>query len=251
MRASLTLVIFSLLAASALSAFAAPATAASPKEEPAVVEEVAGSQFPHLVLKPRAVERLGIQTTVARSSLVTRKRIVAARILDREHRLAVRDGAGSAIGDPVSNLLRVLPIWDAAAISPELPARIVPVSKRDAFEPQPAKYLLAPGKAEEGALYYEVGDAGKVLKPGQRVLVELSYRPVRRTAVAFGAVFYDASGGTWIYEAVAPFTYVRHAVTIGYVEDNMAFLDEGLPDGTDVVTQGAPLLAGIETKVGH
>ena len=84
-----------------------------------MVEEVAGSKYPHIVVQQRAVERLGIETTVVRSPLVTRKRTVAARVLSREARQALRDKAGAALGDPAANVLRVLPIWDAAAIAPD------------------------------------------------------------------------------------------------------------------------------------
>ena len=148
MRGNPALIIAALLTAATVPAIAI-APAASSTVEPATVTAVEGGN-PRIVVEPHAAERIGLKTAVVRATLVTRKRTVAARILDREHRLEVKNGAGAAVGDPLSNLLKVLPIWDAASISPELPARILPVTSREPFEPQPAKYLLAPGDAEQG-----------------------------------------------------------------------------------------------------
>ena len=68
-----------LLAASTVSALMSGVYAASPKVEPAKVMEIAGTSLHQLTLDPHAAERLGLKTTVVGSSVVSRKRTVAAQ----------------------------------------------------------------------------------------------------------------------------------------------------------------------------
>jgi hypothetical protein len=128
--------------------------------------------------------------------------------------------------------------------------RDIPASSRATFAPQVAEPGVPP-KADAGALYYFVKGGAALLDPKNRVLVELAYTPARRTPVPRSATFYDPNGGTWVYEMTAPLTYVRHAVRVAYYEDETAFLDDGPAEGAQVVTVGAPLLQGVEFKVGH
>ena len=242
---------------SALLAIAAAATpgplhAASPKSEPATVEAIAGSDLHRLTLQPRAAERLGIATTAMKAAMVGRKRLVAAEPVAVEAVVAAAAaGQTDASPEAVDGIwLKVLPIWDAAAISRELPARVFPASSRDTFAPQEAQPAV-PSKAVAGALYYFLKGGGALLNPKNRVLVELAYTPVRRTPVPRSATFYDANGATWVYEMTAPLTYVRHAVRVAYYENDTAFLDDGPAEGAQVVTVGAQLLQGVEFKVGH
>ena len=100
-------------------------------------------------------------------------------------------------------------------------------------------------------LYYLIKHGPDVLKPPHRVLMEISNKALRVAPMPLSALFYDAKGGTWVYEAVAPLTYVRHAIRIAYVEGEVAYLAEGPGDKTAIVTVGAPLLQGVEFKVGH
>ena len=230
-----------LFAAGALAAAIAfgAAEAASPKVEPATVEAIPGSDLRKLVLQARAVERLGIETAAIKMETVGRKRTVAAEVF-------VPDGAAAADGI----WLKVLPLWDAADISRELPASVFPASSRDSFAAQTAAPAIPP-KPEAGALYFLIKGGAVALQPKHRVLAEVSYTPARRTPVPSSATFYDAKGATWVYEMVAPMTYVRHAVRIAYVEGETAYLDQAPADNARIVTVGAPMLQGVEFKVGH
>ena len=226
--------------------------AASPKNEPATVEAIAGSDLHRLTLQARAAERLGIETTVMKATMVGRNRIVAAEPVAVAAIVAAAN-AGQSDASPAAAdgvWLKILPIWDAAAISRDLPARVFPASSRDTFAPQEAQPAIPP-KAEAGTLYYFLKGGGALLNPKNRVLIELPYKPARRTPVPRSATFYDANGGTWVYEMTAPLTYVRHAVRVAYYEDDVAFLDDGPAEGAQIVTVGAQLLQGVEFKVGH
>jgi hypothetical protein len=225
--------------------------AAAPKNEPAVVQEIPGSSLHRLILQARAAERLEIKTTAIKMVDVGRKRTVAAEVFNPYADLSENGGhTGSKSVTSDGIWFKVLPIWDAAEISRDQAARVLSASSRDTFEPQSVIPLIPP-KAKAGTLYYFLKNSSVALLPKHRVLVELSYKTARRLQIPLSAMFYDASGGTWVYEMVAPLTYVRHAVRIAYVEGDIAFLDEGPAENAHVVAVGAPLLQGIEFKVGH
>lgn len=72
----------------------------------------------------------------------------------------------------------------------------------------------------------------------------------QRTTVPYGALMYDAKGTTFVYTNPEPLVFVRHPVTVEYVEDDLAVLVAGPPRGTSVVTVGVAELQGIEFGVG-
>jgi hypothetical protein len=72
-----------------------------------------------------------------------------------------------------------------------------------------------------------------------------------RTVVPYGAVLYDAKGGTWVYVAREPLSYLRERITVDDIEDDRAVLTSGPAAGTAVVSVGAAELYGTEFGVGH
>ena len=72
-----------------------------------------------------------------------------------------------------------------------------------------------------------------------------------RKAVPYSAVLYDVHGGTWVYTSPEPLTFVRHQVSIDYIEGDLAVLSDGPPTGTKVVVVGAAELFGTEFEIGH
>ena len=76
-------------------------------------------------------------------------------------------------------------------------------------------------------------------------------RSGRRTVVPYAAVLYDAEGDTWVYASPESLRYVRHAITIDYIDGDHAVLSSGPPAGTTVVTVGALQLFGAEFEIGH
>jgi hypothetical protein len=71
-----------------------------------------------------------------------------------------------------------------------------------------------------------------------------------RTTIPFSAVLYDADGQAWAYTTAGENAFVRARITVDRVEGDTAYLREGPPPGTAVVTVGAPELYGAEYGVG-
>lgn len=70
------------------------------------------------------------------------------------------------------------------------------------------------------------------------------------SAVPYSAVIYDAQGDNWVYTSIGDLTFVRHAVSIEYIEGDRAYLTHGPEQGTQVVSVGAAELFGTEFDVG-
>ena len=67
--------------------------------------------------------------------------------------------------------------------------------------------------------------------------------------VDHAALVFDKAGKPWVFSVVGPRTYVRAAVTIKEIQDNVVILSSGPPAGTEVVTVGAIELWGTELQI--
>jgi hypothetical protein len=67
--------------------------------------------------------------------------------------------------------------------------------------------------------------------------------------VPYSAVVYEPDGSTWVYTQTEALTYQRAAITIGAIHGDEVTLDDGPPVGTQVVSQGAAELVGVETGI--
>jgi len=65
----------------------------------------------------------------------------------------------------------------------------------------------------------------------------------------YSSIIYDRDGDAWVYAVAAPLTFVRAACVIKRVNGNYAYLTDGPPAGTRVVTEGVPELYGTEIGV--
>jgi len=74
---------------------------------------------------------------------------------------------------------------------------------------------------------------------------------VTRKVVPYASVIYTADGSEWVYTSPENLTYVRHRITIAYIDGDMAVLTDGPAAGTPVVTTGAAEVYGTEFGVGH
>lgn len=88
----------------------------------------------------------------------------------------------------------------------------------------------------------------------ERLAIETT--PVQRaggqTVVLSGALMLDPDGVYWVYTNPSSLVFVPEQVTLDREDDNgLAYLVEGPPIGTDVVTLGATELYGIEHGIGH
>ena len=67
--------------------------------------------------------------------------------------------------------------------------------------------------------------------------------------VDHAALVFDKVGKPWVFSVIGPRTYLRAAVTIKEVQDNVVTLSAGPPVGTQVVTVGAIELWGAELGI--
>jgi len=69
----------------------------------------------------------------------------------------------------------------------------------------------------------------------------------QRLEAPYSALFYDASGGEWVYTSPKPQVFERAGIKIIRIEGDKMYLSQGPVAGTKVVTAGAALLFGAET----
>jgi hypothetical protein len=67
--------------------------------------------------------------------------------------------------------------------------------------------------------------------------------------IPYAAVVYGADGETWTYESPRSRTFQRATILIDRIDGGRAFLSDGPRPGTQVVTQGAPELLGVEIGI--
>ena len=70
-----------------------------------------------------------------------------------------------------------------------------------------------------------------------------------RKVTPFSSIIYDLEGDAWVYTVPEPLNFVREAIVVEYVKQDFAYLKEGPPSGTKVVTVGVPELYGTEVGV--
>lgn len=93
-----------------------------------------------------------------------------------------------------------------------------------------------------------------VLKEFAAERIDLRTAPVQeidgRLVVPSDALIVDPEGGFWVYTSPKHLEFVRHEIVIEHEEDGRAFLTEGPPPGTEIVTLGAQELWGAESGIG-
>jgi hypothetical protein len=78
-------------------------------------------------------------------------------------------------------------------------------------------------------------------------------RSGRHRVVPYPALIYDPAGASHVYTSPEPLTFLRTQVRVDRVERGRAFLADGPPVGTEVVTIGATEVYGTELEIagGH
>ncbi len=224
-----------------------PAPTPPAKSQAAHVESIEGSDLKRVMLTEDAAKRLDIQTVSVRDELVTRTRTVGGEVV-----------ASSQAGSADANVVWVrvsLNESDLNKVDKGHPALIQSLDVEDGEDADDLEAEADDGPdddAEDGALYYLVDGAQQSLKPGQRVLVELSLLDgtAQRLIIPYSAVIYGLNGEAWVYTNPEPLTFVRQPITIEYVDDDEAVLSEGPAAGTEVVTVGGAELFGVESGIG-
>lgn len=167
---------------------------------------------------------------------------------------------GSAVLVSIAN---VDPVWvrvpvyvgDVTVVHPKQPARVHGLADLAAAEARLAEPVAAPFKADPASatvdLFYELPNADRFYRPGQRVAVTLALTGTEQSLVVpYSSILYDMYGGAWVYESVAPHVYVRQRVSLHHVLGDLAVLSRGPAAGAKVVSAGAAELFGTEFGVG-
>jgi hypothetical protein len=102
----------------------------------------------------------------------------------------------------------------------------------------------------------EVNDKGQVIVETEAMeRLDIRTTSVQNAArgsqlvIPYAAVVYGADGETWTYESPRSRTFQRATILIDRIDGGKAFLSDGPRPGTQVVTQGAPELLGVEIGI--
>jgi hypothetical protein len=245
----------------------AQAPATTEKIAPSKVEPIEGSDFKRVVLTEKAAERIGVQTVPVRAEPVARVQRVGGVIV-------ASPAAGGTVAAQAADLSRVwvrvrLSASELDRVDRTQPARVLLLGTDDeedddeeeaGLEAELDDDLDEPGDTEETArtagsasLHYVVNNPaeGQSLVPGQPVFVMLTLQGsgAELKIVPFAAVLYGVNGETWVYTNPEPLVFVRAPIAVDHIKRGSAFLSDGPPTGTQVVTVGGSLLYGAETGV--
>ena len=175
----------------------------------------------------------------------------------------VAPGETVAAGEVLFHVVRLDRVWirvpiyvgNRLDIDTEHDAAIAEYGQGPEAPTRSAKYVSAPPSADPAAttvdLFYELTNDDGRLYPGQKVAVTLTMRSETQCLVVHSsAILYDIHGGAWVYEEIAPLTYVRRRVQVEYTDGENAVLAAGPEPKARIVTDGAAELFGTEFGVG-
>ena len=92
------------------------------------------------------------------------------------------------------------------------------------------------------------------LSPIAAYRIGIKTAPVERAAaslerIPYAAVMYSPDGSTYVYSSPSHLTFVRAPIAIARIAGEAAYLRDGPPPGTQVVTVGSDELLGTEEGV--
>lgn len=249
-RYSLWLVLGLMIAGFVLPACAqTPSTTAS-KIVPGKAVPIEGTKLKRLMLVEEASKRLDLQTAIVRQESVMRTRKVGAEVVAPTGTQVSANSADTAL------VRVVLTESGLNEVDRTQLAHILPLDEEDEdAEGIEAEADEGPGEDDSDdaatTLYFKIKDPQHKLVPGQRVFIELALSGGgQRKIIPYTAVLYDPQGDTWTYTTAEPLVFVRHPITIDYIEGDEAILTDGPQIGTSVVTVGAAELFGLEFGAG-
>ena len=177
--------------------------------------------------------------------------------------ISVRAGQTVAAGVPLFVLEEFDPIWvrvsayagDLDTLDLSSTASVSRLSNSGAALRRDATPVQSPHRGNarlaSAELYYQLSNADRGLRAGERVRVEIPLKAAGDALVVpWSAVVYDAYGGTWVYALDAPLTYSRRRVEVSRVAGARAVLSRGPELDTEVVSIGAAELFSTEFGTG-
>ena len=249
------------------------------KGDPVKFEDIPGSTVKRVILSSKAAKRLGIETGKVSEKPIILKQMVGGRVIppvkNQPNTPVSTVGFGSfgrlatpqapqPVPEPAKSpaaeevwVLVTLSHGEWDRLRKDKPARVLPLAirKRSGKEVIALPSGIPPYqdlKRSMLTLYYRVPgkDHGLTLYHRVRVELQLSGSGEKRMVVPYGAVYYDAKGGAWVYVNPKPLVFERQPIVIERVVGDLAVLSDGPSVGTKVVTIGAALLYGAEVVFG-
>lgn len=213
------------------------------KIKAATLEPIDGTDVSRVILTADAAERLGVATTPVRIEEVVRTHKFGAEVVSRPP---------GAPNGPALWIRAALSESESDSVDLGKPARLFasPDDKQDVLLGMTAQSAALGIEDANGGLYYTVAGVSSIT-PGTPVLIELSLTGSERLIVPYASVVYDPQGRTWAYTNAEPLVFIRHPINIDYIDGDEAFLYDGPPRGTAVVTVGAGELSGFENGIGN
>jgi hypothetical protein len=226
------------------------------KINPSTVEEIEGSEFKRVTVSEKAAERLGIQTApVLEVQTVRNQTVIGEVVASREGLTANANQLWVRV--PTNQM-------DIKLVARDLPAVVRPVENYDddddgeADDDDDSGWMVEPDEElgldddEEDALFYVSDTAQTHLVSGQHVFINLPLtgNGSLQKIVPYAALIYDTEGNTFVYlKETNALSFVRHSVTVDFIEGDLAYLTEGPAVNSEVVTVGVAELYGTETGV--
>ena len=178
--------------------------------------------------------------------------------------LHVGEGQVVAAGTPLLDIARLDVVWlrvpvyggDLARLDTRGRAAVRALGSGGETRAMIGTPVPAPPRADAAQasvdVAYSVPNPGSLLRPGERVQVEIPLRQggARVLTVPWASVVFDHDGGAWVYERVGEFKYVRRRIGLGTVAGAWAEVRGGIRAGALVVTDGAAELFGSEFGAG-
>ncbi len=177
----------------------------------------------------------------------------------------VRAAPGQVVpaGAVLFEVLGTIPYWirlpvyvgDLAEIETGKDVHIGDLAGRPGSSTCSARPVTGPPSADPDAatvnLFFKLPRDQKGFRPGQKVGVTVSLKAEEESLVVpWSSVIHDIQGGTWVYEATGPQTFLRRRIQVRHVVGDLAVLGEGPAEGSLVVTDGAAELFGTEFGIG-
>lgn len=248
-RPAAPLVLVLALVAGSMGSYAADSNPNSPSR----LAPIEGSTVQRVTLSEEAAQRLGIMTGQVSDQEIARIHTMEGKVLVPPYPQSVGTFLASGI-DPSLTIVQVPRSETAAFATLGLTASVRPRDALGGIVSPPAQLVTIsqPEKSDYlGDLFFTVEGKELGLTELEPVLVELSIKGGVQKTIPTSALFYDEQGLTWVYINPEPLVFVRHPVSVDFVQADTAVLTEGPESGVVIVTVGAMLLLGAEFGVGH
>ena len=177
---------------------------------------------------------------------------------------AIRAAPGQTVaaGAPIAEIAQLSQLWirvplypgDLTAVDVAQAASVARLGEETTGPWHTASRIAGPPAADPSAasvdLFFQIDNASRTIRPGERLTVRLPLKASERALVVpQSAVIYDVGGGAWVYELRSPHVYARRRVELRSQAGDRMIVARGLAEGLTIVTVGAAELYSTEFYV--